>query len=461
VGQEGTELFGVSAFGVYLYYLQTSWPIGIGSYGDVVTMDWKMLTTLDRRSLFAGLGSMLALFALPGLSLPTQPEQNSVPKKAPGRFGDLDEDTMFDVCIVGSGFAGAVLGEALVRKGVRVIILESGPDASRPPIDPRFRELEVFRNSGPIDYPIASSRFRGVGGTSTLWTGRCSRLDPGDFASWPITYTELEPFYDKAEELLRVRGGQLSKYHPPRKKGLSLPPDRDISTLKSLLLKAGIVVDDALTSTGQEGHYPIRVAESYLPRFQSSPYGTLVSEVTVTRLLTDANGMVVGAEVKDLDRHVKIVRARAYVVACGGLESPRLLLLSRSQRFPNGIGNDSDWIGRCFMEHKSINFFGRVTTDGFLLYPQVGRSLQFYKEFKEQHLGGTGLGFKLISVMPDDLKGWKLTELWGRLSRISSRIWHPVLTIGGHPEMPPVPENRVTLHKEVRTTLAIRSSTFT
>ena len=113
-----------------------------------------------------------------------------------GRFGDIDENMIFDVCIIGSGFAGAILGNSLVKHGIRTVILESGPDPRGKSIDPRFQQLDVLRSSGPIEYPVVNSHFRGVGGTSWLWGGMCPRLHPIDFeknsytplgGSWPIS----------------------------------------------------------------------------------------------------------------------------------------------------------------------------------------------------------------------------------------------------------------------------------
>ena len=104
---------------------------------------------------------------------------------SPGRFGDIQESTVFDVCVIGSGFAGAVLGEALVRHGIKTVILESGPDPRERSIDPRFQQIDSYRSSGPINYPVVSSRFRGVGGTSWLWGGMCPRLQPIDFRKTP------------------------------------------------------------------------------------------------------------------------------------------------------------------------------------------------------------------------------------------------------------------------------------
>jgi len=416
---------------------------------------------LDRRSFLARLGSMMALLFLPGLNVTSKTDQGSTLRSSSGRLGDIREDTIFDVCIIGSGFAGAVLGDALVKYGIKTVILESGHNPDRQSRDPRFRELEVFKSSGPVDYPVASTRFRGVGGTSWLWAGNCPRLHPMDFennpyapagAAWPITYGDLDTYYEEAEKALRVRGGRQAKYHPPQKNKFPLPPDRDHTSLKSMLNKAGVIVSDPASSTPtnrsvRRNRYGpgLRVARSHLPRFQASPYGALIREATVTRLLVDRGSQIVGAKVKDLDRNVRIVRAHAYVVACGGLESPRLLLLSRSPEFPNGVGNNHGWVGRCFMEHRGIFFHGKVKAgwNNFNLYQLQGRSFQFYKQFKQEGLGGIIVNFQSRWIKKNDLYQWELGRLIDGISK-------PSLKISVETEMQPRPENRVTLDREIK-----------
>jgi glucose dehydrogenase len=419
---------------------------------------------LDRRSFLAGLGSILATLSIPGFNSIGQVDELPDPKHPTGRFGDIDENTDFDVCIIGSGFAGSILGNSLVKHGFKTIILESGPDPRNKSIDPRFQQLEVFRSSGPIEYPVASTRFRGVGGTSCLWGGNCTRLHPADFeknsyappeASWPITYSDLQPYYEQAERTLRVRGGKHSEYHPPRRIDYPLLSDRDISPLQSMLSGVGVIISDTPFST-PVGHDPsilsgkygpfLRMAESYLPSFQASPYGALIPEVTCTRLLADEDGHILGAELRDLDRNVKVLRARVYVIACGGLETPRLLLLSRSRSFPAGIGNNHGWVGRCFMEHRPTFFTGRVKIawSEFNIFQLKGFSYQFYKKFKEQGLGGMRLGFHL-----DGATRWKnlyAADITTNLDQILTRR----LQVNIDSEMKPCPENRVTLDRDVR-----------
>jgi choline dehydrogenase-like flavoprotein len=421
-----------------------------------------METNLNRRSFLTRLGSLLATLSVPALNSTTEADQH--PNSRTGRFGDIDRNTLFDVCIIGSGFAGAILGESLVRRGIKTVILESGPDPREKSIDPRFRELEVFRSSGPIDYPIVSTRFRGVGGTSWLWGGNCTRLHPLDFenssytpagASWPITYADLEPYYEQAERALRVRGGKPSKFHPPIRTAYPLPEDRNFSPLQSLLGKVGIVASGAPFSTplnrdpsiasGRFGRF-VRMTDSHLASFQASSAGALIPGITVSRLLVDAQGSVSGAEVRNLDRDTKIVRAHVYVIACGGLESPRLLLLSRSTGFPNGIGNNHDCVGRYFTEHRPVSFSGQVKVDwsSFNLYQLKGFSYQFYKKFKEEGLGGLRFAFHLHGMT-----SWK--EIYaGQFTRILDETLTRQLDVTIEAEMKPAPENRVTLDKKVK-----------
>ena len=408
---------------------------------------------------------MLGALSVPGLISSSQgADQNPNSKRPTGRFGDIDENTIFDVCIIGSGFAGAILGNSLVKHGIKTVILESGPEPRGKSIDPRFQQLDSYRSSGPIEYPVVSSRFRGVGGTSWLWGGMCPRLHPIDFeknsytprgASWPISYKDLQPYYRQAEQALRVRGGKTSKYHPPRNADYPIPPDRNVSPLESLLIETGIIIADVPYSTSKDRDPPffsdragpfVRMTDSHLPEFQKSGYGSLVSEVTVTRLVVDEAGYIAGAEIRDLHRNTKILRARVYIVACGGLESPRLLLLSRSRSFPNGIGNNHDLVGRFFMEHRGTSFKGRVSIGWrtFSLLQLKGQSHQFYEESKSLGLGGMTLGFDLEGA----IDGREIRA--GEIGKALNRVWTRNLEIGVGTEMKPSLENRVTLDTKAK-----------
>lgn len=406
----------------------------------------EQATGLNRRAFLAGLGGTLGLLSIAGAGCSS--EAPSVPARPAGRLGEVAESDMFDVCVIGSGFAGTILAESLGKSGIRTIVLESGFQSSRPPSDRRLQPLEVFRSSGPLSYPVATTRFRGVGGTSWLWGGFCSRLQPTDFedgafvpkdCSWPLKYPDLEPYYEEAERSLGAHGDQESPYHPPRRTSYPQPLNGNSTSLQSMFRKIEV------TASPQARTVPVlRLAQTHVPRFQATGHGTLIDGATTTRFLTDGT-QVVGAEIKDLDRNVKVIRARVYVVACGGIESPRLLLLSRGAGFPNGIGNNHDWVGRCFMEHRNMAFSAAapVGLTSILFDRTFNVSYQFYRDFKQQGLGGLHLNLRFNAVQGRDLREW-------RFGQIAGKIWSPEVLISAGLEMAPSPQNRVTLDPDAR-----------
>ena len=117
------------------------------------------------------------------------------------------------------------------------------------------------------------------------------------------------------------------------------------------------------------------MTDSHIPAFQSSPFGNLISEVTVTRLVVDTAGDIAGVEIRDLSRDLKIlVLGCISLLAVAFTNHPWFLLLSRSAAFPRGIGNDHDLVGRFFMEHQGPKFNGQVRTGwrNFNSYQLIG-----------------------------------------------------------------------------------------
>src|SRR3954462_9585416 len=93
----------------------------------------------------------------------------------------LDAAEPYDVCIVGSGPAGTLLGSRLAGQGARVLMLESGRDLAAWLANARIRSLARYEVSGDTDYPLSRTTSRVVGGNSNFWTGRCERFHPSDF----------------------------------------------------------------------------------------------------------------------------------------------------------------------------------------------------------------------------------------------------------------------------------------
>jgi choline dehydrogenase-like flavoprotein len=374
-------------------------------------------------------------------------------------LGVLSNGNFYDVCVIGSGPSGTTLAKSLVERGVRTLILESGGSLFRWLVDIRLKKMAEYEVSGDVNYLKKWTRARALGGTSNFWTGRCERFHPLDFQknpytpklnSWPITYKEVEPYYEMAEKTLRVRGGSLSKYGPPRKKPLPIPPNPNISALKHLLDEAGITVDDSPTASPTKSWRFFRVQKEILPHFLTSPNASLISGATVTRLIADSDGQITSVEVRNMKGESRIARARYYVLACGGIDSPRLLLLSHSKEFPKGIGNTYSRVGRGFNEHPAIFYYGKIRHSRSTMYPrhEVGRSHQFYDAFKKEGFGSVLLGFIQSWISPNHLAMPRLTDIPKGVISFTSRITRPTLNISAIIEMIPTDNNRITLSTE-------------
>jgi len=255
-----------------------------------------------------------------------------------------------DICIVGSGAAGITLAAGLAATNREVCLLESGglePDADT-------QALYDLENTGYSPRPDYMARARYWGGTCNLWAGRSMRLAPTDFeprdwvsySGWPIPYSEVERHYPSAGRIL------------------GLPDADDVAGRVAPGLAAG---DEALLFADGElaptlslwAPKPRRFGPHYRSRLAAAANVRALLNLSATRIALDETGRAVRhLEARTLDGARHEVRARTYVLACGGIENARLLLVSRDRQ-PNGIGNDHDLVGRYFMDHPRT-VFGKV-----------------------------------------------------------------------------------------------------
>ncbi len=245
--------------------------------------------------------------------------------------GDDFGDRHADVCIVGAGVAGQTVARRLAAAGKSVILAESGGAD----FDNDVQSLASGPNLGEEYYPLRESRLRLVGGTTAIWGGRSVALDPIDFikrdwiehSGWPITYEELDPYVDEAFSALDLqRPGSWEAIGEQK-------PDFDPGK-----------VDARLWAFDQKGERFTSASDLDHPNIE------LILNATLTSIRTGEGGAVDALVFKSLAGTSLTVKADDYVVAAGGIETPRLLLACSEDR-PNGIGNDHDLVGRFFMEH--------------------------------------------------------------------------------------------------------------
>jgi len=333
-------------------------------------------------------------------------------------------------------------------------MLESGTGMFRWLADRRMKQLSAYDVIGDTHYPLTKTKARMVGGTSNFWTGRTERLHPSDFEPhpytpkdnpWPITYQELDPHYEWAEKILRVRGYQNNPHSPPRKKPFPFHSRANISYLKDKFGEVGVDVYETPTATPAKTFRFFNVQKEILPSFK----GKLISGVTVTKIHTTSDGEVKSVTLKTLKGEEYQLHADIFVVCCGGIDTPRLLLQSKSKDFPDGLGNSSGWVGRCFNEHPAVNFYAKINHERRTLIPtdKLGRTHQLYSHFRSEGLGSILPVFRQGWILPHHQMPFRAQKISRAIRSLLSRFQYSTLYIGATIEQKPLPENRVVLSK--------------
>ena len=238
-----------------------------------------------------------------------------------------------DVCIVGAGAAGITLACALVDSGLDIVLLESGGFDP----EPTTQNLYEGESTGQEIASPLLCRLRYFGGTTNHWQGWCAPLSSQDFAQrgwipdsgWPITREELDPFYEAA------------------RKWCEIGPAVDPETVGAL---PAFNQERLVVNTWQYSP-PTHFGQVYRERLLQAKRVQVYLHCNVTRIITDANAHnVTRLEVATLDGKRGSVDAGTWVLACGGMENTRMLLLT-SDVEPAGLGNRSGTLGRFFMQH--------------------------------------------------------------------------------------------------------------
>lgn len=346
-----------------------------------------------------------------------------------------------DVLIVGSGVAGALVADRLARRGVRVVILEAGPVIRRGDALARYRNAPIRTPDSPYENtPYApmpsvldpqgyyvqdeppffkSTYVRGVGGTTWHWLGTSMRHLPNDFrlkslygvaVDWPISYDDLEPWYGEAELELGIAGNSeenLGSHRTTEFPMKGLPPtylDQQVSIAAESLGYSVAVTPQARNSRYYQGRPPCcgnatcvpicPIAAKYdatvhLDRARSLG-AQVVPEAVVHRIEVNADGLVTGVVFRRPDGSDHRATGRIVVLAAHAIETPKLLLMSRTDALPNGVANSSDTVGRHLMDHP-VQLSWALARDPLYPYrsPLENAGIEDFRDgdFRSRHSG--------------------------------------------------------------------------
>ncbi len=302
----------------------------------------------------------------------------------------LDDDSV--AVIVGSGAGGATLGNELAQKGVKVVCLEAGPRLSLEDINNDAAEmfqklswLDPRVGTGELDPKRPAWVCKTVGGSTLHWAGVALRLQPhewrarstyGDIAGaslidWPTTHAEMQPFYERAEKKMGVSGSAQSGLprlpgnnnfkvlaYGARKLGY-----RDVHTANIAInskvyderpacLQIGFCMSGCAIGAKWSTLY------TDVPRAEATGNFELRPECHTVRIEHDARGRANAVVYKDAKGVDQRQRARLVCVAGNAIETPRLLLLSSSATFKDGLANSSGQVGRNYMKHTTGATYG-------------------------------------------------------------------------------------------------------
>jgi choline dehydrogenase-like flavoprotein len=413
-----------------------------------------------------------------------------------------------DVCIIGAGASGAAAAKVLTERGMKVVALERGPWRTKetfggdelanvnrynlwpdPLLNPRTHRTSADEDA-VVDLfcPVPQM----VGGGTVHWQGWLPRFAENDFrlrtivgdlpgtslADWPITYDDLEPYYTKVEWAFGVSGqAGANKFEGPRSKGYPCPPMPMSRYAEKFHRGCGALgwnsfpTPQAALSQPYNGR-PATVVSAFAQQ-HGDPTGTRSSalnvfvpdalatgrydlrpESYVRELVVDERGRVRSAVYEDADGVVHEQEADVFVLACGAVESARLLLLSRSARFPNGLANGSDLVGRNVTFHEYSSAIG-VFDDPIYAWAGGGyvsaSSFEFYEHDDSRgfasggHIACAGVGIPLPV-------NWSLPDrpLWGaEAKRMDQEFFNHSMAVSMVVHDMPQHDNRVGLDDHV------------
>ncbi len=294
--------------------------------------------------------------------------------------------TGFDVCICGAGVAGITLAIHLAKAQKKVALIEAG--------DLEFTEqsMEAYKGkSVGMDYwGLEACRLRYFGGTSNHWSGRCKPFSEVDFVErdffglpgWPIPKSELDQFESQTKQILDIKADFVSN------------PLTDWGSKN--LIQDGYALSP-----------PTRFAIKYHDEIQASENITLFLNANLSDIVLD-QGQSKVSEYTVINYRKEKYRfsGEKFVMALGAIENARVLL-SCDKQLKQGIGNHSDFVGRCFMEHFEVDFGGFIANKK---YWEQRKGLGLYTTSSFTLENKIGSGTVSMSISPDPKVGGGRTK---------------------------------------------------
>lgn len=384
------------------------------------------------------------------------------------------------VVVIGSGAGGGVLANELAQKGIDVVCLEAGKRLQQSDIV--NDNAEMFGKMTWLDrrigigntvpgFPVWTCKT--VGGTTMHWTAVSLRLQEHEFRSretygeientslvdWPIKLNDLEPWYAKAEDRMGVTG----THGIPR-----LPGHNNFKVLEAGGRKMGYRHIDtnnvAINSQPRDGrpgclqlgfctsgcaiHAKWSTLYTEIPKAEKTGHFELRTECMTVKIVHDKDGKVREVHYLDADGKLNIQKARVVCVAGNAVETTRLLLNSKSERFADGLANSSDQLGRNYMRHNIDVAIGEMPGEVNMHRGAHLAGIIRDERVHEPSRGFSG-GFMMYTVpfSPDVLASLLKPGGWGRdLTAILENYDHlaGMMLMG---EDLPEEGNRISLHE--------------
>jgi choline dehydrogenase-like flavoprotein len=398
-----------------------------------------------------------------------------------------------DVVIVGAGASGSTFAAVLARAGKKVLLLEQGPDWQLSDLissDIWGRRVKPagapFRLEGKNPYGYAYQSGWGVGGAALHYFANFPRLLPADFniksehkraLDWPISYSDVAPYYDKVARDVGVSGDAKAEeiWRPPGEP-YPMPPMKTFRNgeiwLKGFEANGIRMVPNAvgMNSTEYKGRLPC-IYDGWC--HVGCPIGALANPLvtyladarkagaevraqsTVTRvLMNDQGDRATGVEYYDGKKERQVQEASVVVLAAWAAQNPRIMLNSHTEKHPNGLANASGLLGKYMMAHYASGTWAMFDEDVANHMGTVAAQFMSYERYaKDSHKGAFGSTYIVAgaAMKTSDLGGFAnaRSDLFGpALAEFMNRAKRGLTRITAFGEALPNIENRIELISE-------------